>query len=699
LHAETKVLSTRTANVGSGTPVKNHEDLKAHFEKARRLGVPLCITFTNDHVTAAIIEEKSRFYWREWSKDDEHLWIGRCATGFDGGAYLLHRSQAALNDATNGAWHFVNIGEEAERENTTSYSINEQSGGKRIRFAESNEYRTYLIDSLPTEFLLNPDGTHVQVRKQKVPVVEETVSLPSHTGVQEEQAMPLGGTLQAFLLWLENGGLKHVDSPDEMEQIRKSVKQELNSVSTKLAKRPNDQNLGRRKASLELRDKLLKIHANALHLIQLSKSLKDWARFQISIGKIDGIKVQGIQPARMRSGSNQDVRIDGTSFGSRSSSGGRENRECTGFLRMRGLPFKAGKEDIVKFFLGYDPVLDSIVLTQKDDGRATGDAYVGFASPEDARRAMVLHGSIMGSRFIELFICTKDDPVPIVAHSDIVGDVFIIYENGRAPEASKSLPRKQMSLQGEIVYDDTALPPTYQLNYNSVMTKSRAVEIRLSVIGHDGKPDRLGKIGIPLSKMHQFCKNDEWKDLAFHAESNHRLANGRVCLRGRRVALDPPDYVEKKQEEALRRMKTAIEWIKRFNGEIVAHNRTYNDNLKSVGADVKIGNTNITLLHAGKHKGLYLPPSFYPSCHRNQNRSLLTNFTNLFHCSYLLERRMAGRGIACTWSESSCWFRSCTGRQHGRSHWVEWYHERAFLWCGQHGGGSGPQGIFQDISR
>lgn len=127
-------------------------------------------------------------------------------------------------------------------------------------------------------------------------------------------------------------------------------------------------------------------------------------------------------------GVDHGLGLHGTSFGSaRSSSGGRDNRgglhappakrtgggiqigEHTGFLRMRGLPFSAMKEDIFKFFVGYNPILDSIVLTYRNDGRATGEAYVGFASPEDAERAMALHRRSMGSRYIELFISNKDE--------------------------------------------------------------------------------------------------------------------------------------------------------------------------------------------------------------------------------------------------------------------------------------------------
>lgn len=89
--------------------------------------------------------------------------------------------------------------------------------------------------------------------------------------------------------------------------------------------------------------------------------------------------------------------------------GGIQVGDHTGFLRMRGLPFSATKDDIFKFFSGYNPVQESVVLTYRNDGRATGEAYIGFASPDDAKNAMDLHRRIMGSRYIELFISNKDE--------------------------------------------------------------------------------------------------------------------------------------------------------------------------------------------------------------------------------------------------------------------------------------------------
>lgn len=93
----------------------------------------------------------------------------------------------------------------------------------------------------------------------------------------------------------------------------------------------------------------------------------------------------------------------------RRTGGGIQVGDHTGFLRMRGLPFTATKEEIAKFFESHSPVLDSIVLTYRSDGRATGEAYVGFESPEASKSAMELHRKSMGNRYIELFLSNAEE--------------------------------------------------------------------------------------------------------------------------------------------------------------------------------------------------------------------------------------------------------------------------------------------------
>jgi len=85
-------------------------------------------------------------------------------------------------------------------------------------------------------------------------------------------------------------------------------------------------------------------------------------------------------------------------------------REHTGYLRMRGLPFAATKENVVEFFKDFPPDLDSIIFSYRADGRSTGEAYVQFTTAEEAKSAMQsLNRNMMGTRYIELFVSSKDE--------------------------------------------------------------------------------------------------------------------------------------------------------------------------------------------------------------------------------------------------------------------------------------------------
>ncbi|KAK6178533.1 hypothetical protein SNE40_013306 [Patella caerulea] len=110
---------------------------------------------------------------------------------------------------------------------------------------------------------------------------------------------------------------------------------------------------------------------------------------------------------------------------------GGSNTEAQAFLsrggqviiRMRGLPFTATTQQVLDFF-SRDPnqciVLDGedgILFVHYPDGRSTGDAFVLFASEEEANKALKKHRDIMGTRYIELFKSTTAEVQQVLNRS------------------------------------------------------------------------------------------------------------------------------------------------------------------------------------------------------------------------------------------------------------------------------------------
>ncbi|XP_005531815.1 PREDICTED: G-rich sequence factor 1 [Pseudopodoces humilis] len=75
-----------------------------------------------------------------------------------------------------------------------------------------------------------------------------------------------------------------------------------------------------------------------------------------------------------------------------------------GVVLLRGLPFTSTEEDIADFFSGLK-ITDIAFLYRGD--RRTGEAFVQFATPEMAAKALLRHREYMGSRYIEVYVSRK----------------------------------------------------------------------------------------------------------------------------------------------------------------------------------------------------------------------------------------------------------------------------------------------------
>mmetsp|Transcript_3518 Transcript_3518/g.8933 ORF Transcript_3518/g.8933 Transcript_3518/m.8933 type:complete len:81 (+) Transcript_3518:196-438(+) len=56
-------------------------------------------------------------------------------------------------------------------------------------------------------------------------------------------------------------------------------------------------------------------------------------------------------------------------------------------VKLKGMPFKAGKADVLAFFDGFKLAGEQCLIRKNPDGRINGEALVIFDSPEEANRA------------------------------------------------------------------------------------------------------------------------------------------------------------------------------------------------------------------------------------------------------------------------------------------------------------------------
>lgn len=80
-------------------------------------------------------------------------------------------------------------------------------------------------------------------------------------------------------------------------------------------------------------------------------------------------------------------------------------------VKMRGLPYKVTRNDILEFFVGLSVPLNGVHLMFNEREQPTGEAYVEFSSPEDRERAMSKDRQHMGGRYVELFRVSRAEMI------------------------------------------------------------------------------------------------------------------------------------------------------------------------------------------------------------------------------------------------------------------------------------------------
>lgn len=116
--------------------------------------------------------------------------------------------------------------------------------------------------------------------------------------------------------------------------------------------------------------------------------------------------------------------------------------ECCTVLRLRGLPYQSTEEDIKAFF-GPEHEPQALHICRRN-GRATGEAFVEFASEEDAASAFTKKGQYLGHRYIECVI-TRAATTPAALFACACGEggrggALVVSLSQQPRSRSKSAP-------------------------------------------------------------------------------------------------------------------------------------------------------------------------------------------------------------------------------------------------------------------
>ena len=88
-----------------------------------------------------------------------------------------------------------------------------------------------------------------------------------------------------------------------------------------------------------------------------------------------------------------------------------EEGDCgdDGVVRLRGIPFEAGKKEVSSFFDGLEIEENGVLMVSDFNGRSSGEAFVQFTNMADAISALDKNKASMGRRYIEVFKSSMEE--------------------------------------------------------------------------------------------------------------------------------------------------------------------------------------------------------------------------------------------------------------------------------------------------
>jgi len=121
-------------------------------------------------------------------------------------------------------------------------------------------------------------------------------------------------------------------------------------------------------------------------------------------------------------------------------SGGQSTADAH-FVKLRGLPYQALEPQIAGFFQPLHVVAVQIAFNQL--GQPSGFGFVQFRSPDDATAALSRSNQVLGSRYVEVFRCTRAEMEQARMHALTVMPFMRGAHGGIPPPAAAQRPTGQ----------------------------------------------------------------------------------------------------------------------------------------------------------------------------------------------------------------------------------------------------------------
>ncbi|NXJ72403.1 GRSF1 factor, partial [Rostratula benghalensis] len=159
-----------------------------------------------------------------------------------------------------------------------------------------------------------------------------------------------------------------------------------------------------------------------------------------------------------------------------------------GVVLLRGLPFSSTEDDIAAFFSGLK--ITDIAFIYRGE-RRTGEAFVQFAAPEMAAKALLQHREYMGNRYIEVYVSRRHqmqrhlpyDRQMVISHRVRREPELISEERGLSDTGASHADRETKSCREgtkssrPVAESGNASPPLHFVHIRGFPTQAGAQDI------------------------------------------------------------------------------------------------------------------------------------------------------------------------------------------------------------------------------